>query len=65
MKKRILMIPAATAQGKGLFIGLRADKIKIIDGKRSYDTDAVIALSPLDNFANGRSALIPSTLMTG
>lgn len=58
MKKRIILIPATTATGGGMLIGLRAEKIIISSGNKRREADAVIAISDIE-----AGALVPSCLL--
>ena len=58
VRKRIALIPAATATGERMLVGLRAERIRIdVGGKEKY-ADAVIALSDIE-----AEALVPSCLL--
>lgn len=58
MKKRVILIPATTATGGGMLIGLRAEKIIISSGNKRREADAVIAISDIE-----AGALVPSCLL--
>ena len=58
--RRICLIPARTAGGGGMLVGIRADKIVVRTQSGERDVDAVIALCKLDG---EREALIPSELL--
>lgn len=62
-KRRVLLIPAHTATGDGMLIGIKMDGISIEDGGKIYGVDAVVALSKLKNNADGAEALIPACLL--
>ncbi len=62
-KKRVLLIPTATASGSGMLIGVRMDKISIECKGQFYEADAIAALSNIDLSAEGAKALIPSCLL--
>jgi len=61
--KSLRMIPANTAAGRGILLGLRAEKITVDCGKGEKTVDATIALSDLGNGADGSDALLPSELL--
>ena len=57
-RKRIALIPAHTATGENMLVGLRDAQIKINTGGKERDADAIIALSELDV-----EALVPACLL--
>ncbi len=61
--KSLRMIPANTAAGRGILLGLRAEKITVDCGKGEKVVDATIALSDLGASADGSDALLPSELL--
>ena len=61
--KSFRIIPANTATGRGLLLGLRAEKITVNVGKGEKCVDAAIALSNLGLNADGAEALLPSELL--
>lgn len=60
--KRLRVVPAHTAAGERLLIGVRADSVRIDAGKGAYESDAYIVLSRLDA-PLGAEALVPSELL--
>ena len=63
-RRRISLIPAVTATGGGMLLGLRTDEITLTDGKREYSVDAVIALSEIGGSAEKNRALVPACLLS-
>ena len=63
LKKRIMLIPTKTATGEKLLLGIRADKVKLVCGKRSYEVDSPIAITDLRDGAGENRALVPSELL--
>lgn len=61
--KSLRMIPTNTATGRGILLGLRAEKITVDCGKGEKTVDATIALSSLGRTADGTDALLPSELL--
>ena len=57
-RKRVVLIPASTATGEGMLVGLRAERIVIEAGGKKREADAVIALSDIE-----AGALVPSCLL--
>ena len=57
-RKRVVLIPASTATGEGMLVGLRAERIVIEAGGKKREADAVIALSDVEV-----GALVPSCLL--
>ncbi len=62
-RRRVVLIPADTASGGGMLLGLRADRVSLTLKGKKRDADAVIALSRLSGLEGGAAALIPSCLM--
>lgn len=58
MGKRIVLIPAVGATGESMLVGLRAERVRIKQGGRIKDADAIIALSELEV-----DALVPACLL--
>ena len=61
--KSLRMIPANTATGRGILLGLRAEKITVDCGRGEKAVDATIALSEIGTSADGTDALLPSELL--
>ena len=61
--KRIRLIPASTALGEGMLMGVRADRIELGDGKGKKEVDAFVVISRLGDRAEGCGALIPQELL--
>lgn len=61
--KSLRMIPTNTAAGRGILLGLRAEKITVNCGRGEKAVDATIALSELGTGADGTDALLPSELL--
>ena len=62
-RKRVRIIPARTAAGEGILLGIRAEKITLDCGKGEREIDAILALTDLGNSADGHQALLPSELL--
>lgn len=62
-RKRILLIPASTASGEGMLLGMRMDRIAVEEKGRTYEVDAVVALSCIGRGAEGCDALLPTVLL--
>lgn len=63
--RRISVIPSTGVSGDKMLLGFRADKIALVDGKKAYEVDAVLALAHLGKAADGCKALVPSSLLMG
>lgn len=63
MARRIRLIPAHTAVGKGMLVALRMDKISIVESKGEREVDALLALCDSERFGEGCEALLPSELL--
>ena len=63
IKRRLTLIPTATATGGGMLLGFRADEVRLIINGKTRDAEAVVALTELDRGADGYGALIPSCLL--
>ena len=61
--RRLRIVPIRTAGGDGALIALRADSVTLDCGGGAHEVDVLIALSDIDNTADGSSALIPTELM--
>jgi stage II sporulation protein GA (sporulation sigma-E factor processing peptidase) len=59
---RVRMIPAQSASGQCLLVGLRVDKISLDMGKGAIEIEAYIAISNEKISARGAKALIPGEL---
>lgn len=64
LRARLRLIPTHTATGEGLLIALRPDTVTIDTGKGARTVDALVALSPLSERADGTAALLPTTLIS-
>ena len=62
---RIRMIPAKSAVGDALLIGIRADALRLDMGKGMIEVDAYIAFSKERISAQNAKALVPSDLVFG
>ena len=60
--KNVRLVPARTATGEKILIGIRADSVRIDAGKGEYESDAYLVLSKLDA-PSGVEALVPSELL--
>ncbi len=63
LRRRLLLIPADTATGGGILLGIRMDKTAISYGKDTKEVSAIAALSKIST--EGASALVPSCLLMG
>ena len=61
--RRVRLVPARTAVGESMLIGLRMDAVRIDSGKGMYDTDAIIVMSELERDRCGAKALVPAGLL--
>ncbi len=61
--RSLRIIPTNTAAGRGILLGLRAEKITVDCGNGEQTVDATIALSDLGASADGNDALLPSELL--
>ena len=61
--RRIRIIPTATALGEGMLIGVRVDRLEIINEKFKKEVDAFVVISRLGDRAEGCGALIPQELL--
>ncbi len=64
-RKSIRLIPTHTATGRGMLLGVRMEKITVSTEKGSHSVDAYVALAELGERAQGKEALLPSTLLLG
>ncbi len=62
---RIRIIPTQTVSGEGMMYAIRFDSIRIDAGKGESEVDAFVALGNIGKAAEGKSALVPSELMSG
>lgn len=60
---RIRLIPARTAAGQGLLLGVRMERITVRVGQNEREVDATLALADLGRSAGGSRVLLPSELM--
>ena len=60
--KNVRLVPAHTATGERILIGIRADSLFIDAGRGEFESDAYIVLSKL-NAPKGTEALVPSELL--
>ncbi len=63
LRRRLVIIPASTALGGGMLLGIRADKVSLTVKGKSREADALVVLSELSGTEGGTNALIPSCLM--
>ena len=61
--KHVRLIPAHTASGEGMLMGVRMERIILKTEKGSREVDAMIALSDLGKRADGNEALLPARLL--
>ena len=63
LQRRIILIPAKTATGESLLVGIKADSVKLFTGKRGYEVDAPVALTDLKEGAGENKILVPTKLL--
>lgn len=61
-QRRIRLIPIRTASGEGSLLGIRPERVIIIDEKGEREVDAVIVLTEIGESGEGCEALLPSEL---
>ena len=57
--KNIRLVPAKSATGEGLLVARKVDKMRIDSGNGMYETDALLALTSLEE----KRALVPASLL--
>ena len=62
---RIRAIPTCTVNGSGMLYAIRFDKVRISMGKGWREIDALVAITDIDNAADGAKALVPSVFAMG
>ena len=62
-RKRIRLIPTATALGEGMLVAFRPDGISIGENKQAKDVDALVALCELKQTGADYEALVPSEIL--
>jgi stage II sporulation protein GA (sporulation sigma-E factor processing peptidase) len=60
---RIRLIPAKTASGQGLLVGIRMERITVRVGRSEREVDATLALADLGKSAGGNRVLLPAELL--
>lgn len=66
IRRRIRLVPAKTATGRGMLVCIRMDKIVIGEGKDAHEADALWGLcniSELEETHDGCLALVPNELL--
>ena len=63
IKRSLRLIPARSATGEKMLIGVRADSVRIDAGKGFYESDAIIVISRIDGSGKGARALVPAELL--
>lgn len=61
--RSLRIIPANTATGRGILLGIRAEKVTVNCGRGETAVDATIALSDLGDGVDKAEALLPSELL--
>ena len=64
-RKHLRLIPTRTASGTSLLLGVRMESVTVHTNKKSHPVDAYVALAELGESAQGKDALLPSTLLIG
>ena len=63
IKRSIRLVPASTATGEKMMIGVRSDMIRIDSGRGFCESDAIVVISRVGILRNGARALVPAEIL--
>ena len=63
IKRSICLVPASTATGEKMMIGVRSDMIRIDSGRGFCESDAIVVISRIGNVRDGARALVPAEIL--
>jgi stage II sporulation protein GA (sporulation sigma-E factor processing peptidase) len=63
IKRSIRLVPASTATGEKMMIGVRSDMIRIDSGRGFCESDAIVVISRIGILRDGACALVPAEIL--
>jgi stage II sporulation protein GA (sporulation sigma-E factor processing peptidase) len=63
IKRSIRLVPASTATGEKMMIGVRSDMIRIDSGRGFCESDAIVVISCIGSLRDGACALVPAEIL--